>query len=400
MKATNQIFNTEAQRLRGTEAVERDDPIAPNATVKRVRLGDVCEVLDSLRKPITKKDRVPGQIPYYGATCIQDYVNDYIFDEPLVLLGEDGARWGADECSAYMIRGKAWVNNHAHVLRPTELLNHSWLTYYLCHTDLDCYITGTTVRKLTQEKMRSIEIPLPPLAHQKRIAAVLDKICEMKRNVEARLQKLDLLVKARFNEMFGDPVVNPKKWPVAKIKDFADVKIGPFGSVLHKEDYIIGGHALVNPSHMENGKIVVDESLTISEEKYAELAVYHLQVGDVVIARRGEIGRCALVEEEGLFCGTGSMFVRISRGCRPDYLQRVISYPTYSAKLDFGSVGVTMKNINAGMIADSQVPLPPIETQRTFAAFVEKVEGLKATAKRELEQVDLLYRAKLQEYFG
>ena len=166
--------------------------------------------------------------------------------------------------------------------------------------------------------VKEIRFPLPPLPEQKRIAAILDKICEMKRNAEARLQKLDLLVKARFVEMFGDPVSNPQKWDVARIEDFADVKIGPFGSVLHKEDYVVGGHALVNPSHMVDGKIIVDESLTISDDKYSELEVYHLRIGDVVVARRGEIGRCALVQREGLICGTGSMFIRIKKRCRPD----------------------------------------------------------------------------------
>ena len=80
-----------------------------------VRLGDVCDVLDSHRKPITKKDRIAGDIPYYGATGIVDYVKDYIFDERLVLLGEDGAKWGAGEPSAFLVEGKTWVNNHAHV---------------------------------------------------------------------------------------------------------------------------------------------------------------------------------------------------------------------------------------------------------------------------------------------
>jgi len=258
-------------------------------------------------------------------------------------------------------------------------------------------VMGATLNKAT---LKNHEILIPPLAEQKRIAGVLDKISVMKRNAEARVQKLDLLVKSRFVEMFGDPVTNPKGWSIARIEEFADVKIGPFGSVLHKDDYIFGGHALVNPSHMFDGKIVPDESLTLSEERYSELPAYHLRRGDVVVARRGEIGRCALVECDGLFCGTGSMYIRITKNCRPDFLQRVISFPTYAAKLEFGAVGVTMKNINAGMVADSVVPLPPMEVQNEFAAFVEQVEKLKATAQRECEQVDLLYRAKLQEYFG
>ena len=122
------------------------------------KLGEVCEILDSQRKPITKGKREPGAIPYYGATGCLDYVKDYIFDEKLVLLGEDGAKWGAGDNSAYIINGKSWVNNHAHALRPKrDLLIDELLVYYLNFSNLLPYITGVTVPKLNQEKMRSIE---------------------------------------------------------------------------------------------------------------------------------------------------------------------------------------------------------------------------------------------------
>ncbi|MBN4072959.1 restriction endonuclease subunit S, partial [Crocinitomix catalasitica] len=91
-------------------------------------LGNVCDILDNKRKPITKKDRIEGDIPYYGATGVLSYVKDYIFDEQLVLLGEDGAKWESGDNSAFLIEGKTWVNNHAHVLRPNrEVLDDNWL---------------------------------------------------------------------------------------------------------------------------------------------------------------------------------------------------------------------------------------------------------------------------------
>ena len=148
------------------------------------RLGEVCEILDSKRKPITKKDRVAGPIPYYGATSVQDHVRDYIFDEPLVLLGEDGAKWGAGDKSAYMIEGKSWVNNHAHVLRPMPSLLRPWLTYYLVASDLSEFISGTTVPKLNQERMRSIPIPMPPVSEQQLVVKRLDFLAEKTKLLE------------------------------------------------------------------------------------------------------------------------------------------------------------------------------------------------------------------------
>ncbi len=142
---------------------------------KTVKLGDVCEILDKLRRPITKKYREKGDIPYYGATGIVDWVADYIFDEKLILVGEDGAKWEAGEKTAFIIEGQTWVNNHAHVLRPiSNIVTHEWLTYYLTSIDLSPWVTGLTVPKLNQAQLRTIPIPLPPLEEQQRIVAKLD----------------------------------------------------------------------------------------------------------------------------------------------------------------------------------------------------------------------------------
>lgn len=151
-----------------------------------VELGELCEVLDSIRKPITKKDRTPGHIPYYGATGVVDYVTGYIFDEELVLLGEDGAKWGAGEKSAFAISGKAWVNNHAHVLRPKrERVRDQWLIEYLNAADLTDYVTGLTVPKLNQAQMRTIKVPTPTLRVQDEILDTLGGVYQATDHFEA-----------------------------------------------------------------------------------------------------------------------------------------------------------------------------------------------------------------------
>jgi len=142
-----------------------------------VKLGQVVEVLDSQRKPVTKQDREPGPYPYYGASGIVDYVSDYIFDEPLVIVGEDGAKWGRGENTAFLIVGKTWVNNHAHVIRPYKIaLIDKFLSYSLNAMNLMPFITGMTVPKLNQAKLVSIELPLPPIAEQHRIVAKVDEL--------------------------------------------------------------------------------------------------------------------------------------------------------------------------------------------------------------------------------
>ena len=107
-----------------------------------ISIGEICDVLDSKRKPITKKNRTKGEYPYYGATGVLDYVEDYIFDETLVLVGEDGAKWGVGENTAFAAEGKYWVNNHAHVIRPhRETVLDQWIIYYLNANDLSPFIT-------------------------------------------------------------------------------------------------------------------------------------------------------------------------------------------------------------------------------------------------------------------
>ena len=153
-------------------------------------LGEVCEILNKLRKPITKRDRKSGEIPYYGATGVVDRVDDFIFNEKLVLVGEDGAKWKRGDKTAFIINGKAWVNNHAHVLRPYDgVLIHEWLEYYLTSIDLSPWVHGATVPKLNQTQLRSIPIPIPPLGEQERIVARLDEAFSEFKNVNEAILK-------------------------------------------------------------------------------------------------------------------------------------------------------------------------------------------------------------------
>ena len=142
-----------------------------------IPLGEICDVLDNLRKPVITRDRVVGPYPYYGATGVVDHVADFLFDEPLVLVGEDGAKWGPGEKSAFLVSGKVWVNNHAHVIRPDrQRVLDQWLVFYLTQTDLNGYVSGLTVPKLNQRSLRKIPIPLPGIAEQQRIVDTMKEL--------------------------------------------------------------------------------------------------------------------------------------------------------------------------------------------------------------------------------
>ena len=370
------------------------------------KLGEVCEILDSQRKPITKGKREPGAIPYYGATGCLDYVKDYIFDEKLVLLGEDGAKWGAGDNSAYIINGKSWVNNHAHALRPKrDLLIDELLVYYLNFSNLLPYITGVTVPKLNQEKMRSIEIPIGPLKEQQSIVDYLDsafaKIDAMKANAEKALNEAKALFQASLKEM-----LEPKEgWEEKKLKEIAQIKIGPFGSLLHKKDYISGGVPLVNPIHMVNGHIAIDNNYTILESKAKELSSYRLKENDIVFARRGEIGRCALVgeKENTYLCGTGSLFVRFNQEVDYGFMLLLFQSKYCKEYLEKQATGATMLNINSAIVGDMPIKYPHIHIQQSIVATLDslksKVDRLKANYDKISQECDALKQAILRQVF-
>ncbi len=169
-------------KARGRKTVSGDvsgdeQPFDIPRTWTWTRLGEIVEILDSQRKPITKAARKSGPYPYYGASGVVDYVDGYLFDEPLVLVGEDGAKWDKGEATSFSISGKSWVNNHAHVLRPRrEAVTDEYLAYYLTAADLNPYITGMTVPKLNQARLASIPVATPCLEEQHRIAQKVDEL--------------------------------------------------------------------------------------------------------------------------------------------------------------------------------------------------------------------------------
>ena len=199
--------------------------------------------------------------------------------------------------------------------------------------------------------------------------------------------------------MFGDPVQNEKGWPIVALEEIAAIRIGPFGSLLHKEDYIEGGHALVNPSHIVEGKICIDSRLTISPEKYNELNAYHLEVDDIVLGRRGEMGRCAVIHSAGLLCGTGSMIIRPNKRMKPYFLQTILSSPTYKKTIEDRAVGITMMNLNVPTVSALPIPLLPLDLQENFIAILQQVDKTKSTLQQSLEKLELNYKALMQTYF-
>lgn len=297
-------------------------------------------------------------------------------------------------------------NNFTQVMRvnqmmavPKYVFYFMWNLHYSGKTDLLQNKT-TGIRNLQLKSYLKENFPLPLLNEQYKIVAVLDKVNDLINKRRQQLDKLDELVRSRFVELFGDPVNNPFEWEKIPLSELADIKIGPFGSLLHKDDYIEDGHPLVNPSHIKDGKIVTDSKLTVSDEKFGEMAAYHLKIGDVVMGRRGEMGRCAVVTEDGLLCGTGSLLIRSKGEITADYIQKIISFPSFKKIIEDMAVGQTMPNLNVPIVSNFKIIKPPIGVQHKYYSFVHKVDKLKLTTQKSLEKTQLLFNSLMQQYFG
>jgi type I restriction enzyme S subunit len=280
------------------------------------------------------------------------------------------------------------------VLRADEKNLHGRYLFYWVQTgsfvdDMMSKATGANYPAVSDKIVKESKIPLPPLAEQKRIAAILDKADAIRRKRQQAIQLADDFLRAVFLDMFGDPVTNPKGWEVGALKDVSTIQIGPFGTQLHKEDYIEGGIPLVNPTHIVKGQIVPKSDLTISAEKHAELSEYHLMAGDIVMGRRGEMGRCAVVtkKESGWLCGTGSLFVRPNEaGIFSEYLNKFLSSEAIKSHLESESQGATMPNLNKTIVGSIQVPVPSELALKRFAVIKEKFLATKAVLSKFNEE--------------
>ena len=345
------------------------------------KLGDCTQILDSQRKPVTKRDRKSGIYPYYGATGIQDYVDKYIFDGRYVLVGEDGAKWSSFTQSAFIIEGKTWVNNHAHVLRTNDFLVDSFLVYFLNYSDLDSYISGAIIRKLTQASLRNIDIPLPPLSTQLAIVSELDKINKLIRLKKEQLKDFDNLAQSLFYEMFGDPVENEKGWEVKKLGEICEIFAGgdkPKDMCeIQNNEYI---YPVIANGEGEKGILGYTKNCRVTKEA-------------VTIGARGaSIGNCRIVKNG--FTPAIRLLTLIPTGsidcCFLYYFVKDLNYKQNGA----GQAQLTVPNIKCEFI-----PLPPLSLQRLFAQRIEQIEREKSEVQKSIQDLETLLASRMQYWF-
>ena len=387
----------------------------PQFVGKKVKLGELCEICSGgTPKRSVAEYWKDGTIPWVKigdmsekyVSSTEERITDAGFNNSSVKMLEPGTLLYSIFASigaVSILKIPATTNQAIAGLKiKDDSLDRDFLYHYLKSRESISKSSGrgAAQNNINLTILRNMQVTLPSIEIQRSIVRNLEMISNQVTIAESHLMDLDALVKSRFVEMFGDPCdANGNKAKV-KVASICELRIGPFGSALHKNDYISGGHPLINPSHIIGSSIIPDADLTVSDDKYKSLEAYHLLPGDIVLGRRGEIGRCAVVQDKGFLCGTGSMVLRPRAGVRSEYLQRVVSFPSFRQALERNAVGVTMKNLNAKIVGAADMYLPSINQQDDFISFTKQVDKSRFVAQQQIEKLQMLYDSLAQEYFG
>lgn len=255
-------------------------------------------------------------------------------------------------------------------------------------------------------KYSQIEIPLPSIATQQRIAAILDQADAIIQNNRAIVQKYDALTQSLFLDMFGDPVKNEKGWEVVQVENVASnekhsIKAGPFGSSLKKEFYVEKGYKIYGQEQVIKDDMSYGDYY-IDEKKYKELESCRVKEGDILISLVGTYGKVSIIPdnfEEGII---NPRLMKISPNkniIRPDFLKFLLQSSYVEKQLKNHSRGGTMDIINVGIIRKLFIPLPSLEMQNQFAERVAVIEAQKQQAQLELAKSEELFASLLQKAF-
>jgi type I restriction enzyme S subunit len=337
-------------------------------------LGEVAEVLDRLRKPISGPEREKrlGEVPYYGATGRTGWIDEALFNEELVLLGEDAVDFlNPDVHKAYLIDGPSWVNNHAHVLRPNaEKVSGFFLMESLNAVDYSQFVAFGTRSKLTQGSMLGIKIPVPPLAEQKRI---VDVVSSVDAYIGALQQQVDSARVARNAVLHELLSAGGDDWTETTLGEVARCAGGTaFPHSFQGGDAGIPFVKVSDMNEIGNERFLVSANNYVSRDAIKKLGARVWPKGTVVFAKVG----AALLTEKRRVLSTETIFDNNVMGLVPS--ERIDSLFLYffmeTIKLgDFVQPGA-VPSVNNGIVSGITISLPPYAEQKQVVEIVSSMD--------------------------
>lgn len=385
-------------------------------------LGEVAENLDYLRKPVTKGSRSSGRYPYYGASGIVDYVDDYIFDGDYLLVSEDGANLIARKTPiAFSVTGKSWINNHAHVLKFESDIDRKYVSYYLNHIDLTPYISGAAQPKLNQQNLNSIKLAYPKQEVRNRIVQVLDNfdaVCNdlnigLPKEIELRQKQYDYfrekLLTFTAEGVYTDSTVQYRQdlirllqWVFGPIR----VELGAIctftrGNGLQKKDFTEEGYPVIHYGQIYTRYgFSTDKTISFTDQSvFAKLR--KAQPGDIVMATTSEnvedVGKAVVWEgnEEVGISGDAYIAKTTQHSRFLNYFFKSIHFQGQKEKK---VTGTKVIRINAKDMEKFIINLPSLEKQSRIVAILDKFDELTTSISKGLPK-EIELRQKQYEYF-
>lgn len=365
-----------------------------------VQLRRLATCLDGRRVPLNAEQRsaIPGTIPYWGANGVVEHVNAAIFDEELVLLGEDGAPFGDPlKDVAFLIDGPAWINNHIHVLRPGPGTEPRFLTYALNAVDWPMFISGSTRDKLTQEDMWRAQVPRWEWAEQRAIADFLDDETARIDALIAKKRRMLELLSERQWVAFEHALQQADTTRLPLRRALLSISDGPFGSAFSSSDYVDSGVAVIRLGNIGFAEWRGDELVYLPMSRFSEFENFAVVRGDLLIAALGDAsnhaGRACVAPDLGRAIVKGKCLrARVDPDvASADFLALLCSAPLGAAAMAAVARGSTRLMINLDIVKSVVLPIPQLEDQ---LRIVDGVQALWASLERSTaamtRQIDLL----------
>lgn len=381
------------------------------------KLGEICEILDNKRKPINSSEREmrlnlsTQRFPYFGATGQVGFIDDYIFDFEAILLGEDGAPFlDFFKKKAYIVSGKYWVNNHAHILKAINgISTNHFVCYFLNSINYAPYVSGTTRLKLNQESMKNIEILLPPLDEQnlivKNIESCFEKIDFAISNFKKSKELIEIYKQSVLSHAFNGKLTNSNlnSWQVKKLGEIFNIVRGgsprPIKSFLTDDEngvnWIKIGDVGVGSKYITQTKQKIHkDGLRQSRE---------IKIGDLLLTNSMSYGRPYISKINGAI-HDGWLVFQPKFEISKDYVFYFFTNSQTYKKLSNLAVGSTVKNLQINFLEKFEIPLPPLSEQNLIVSQIEKrfkaADSALNLIEQNLKKAEILKQSILSKAFN
>lgn len=345
-------------------------------------LGEVCDIADNARKPVKSDQRISGEVPYYGANNIQDYVDGFTHDGEYVLIAEDGSA-SLQHYSIQFVTGKFWANNHVHVVKGKDGLISRFLFHYLSQFNFQKYLTGGTRAKLTKQQMLNIPIPIPSLEIQQKVVEILDKMTDYVTELTAELTA-ELTLRQKQYSYYRDQLLTfPSQSDSDESLSVRWLKMGEFGEFIRgngmqKKDFVESGFPAIHYGQIYTKYgLTADKTFTFVTDELAS-KLRQADKNDLLIATTSENDEdvCKpLAWMGGKTAISGDMMIfRHSENVK--YLAYYFQTAMFQADKKRKITGTKVRRVSSADLSNLTVPIPPLTEQKRIVEILDKFDKL------------------------